>query len=192
MKPHSLLKLLALTFASSVIFIGCGDGTLLSKSDSTPNNAQVFNLTRVTQRVVRYDCKGEVTSDQQELQSAPREWVSLYPNKAENFYTLKVSNSAVHRIIEMGGYKFWLDAGNGELSMWVNNGINELDYSFNYCHKKAVDAHGNPTGECAHVPIPEESGKMYVNINYTEKVLDGTQEVHPTKEECKKPKGLSL
>ena len=185
MKPQLLLKKFFLATSSSLLFIGCGDGTLLSKSDSTPSNAQKFNLTRVTQRTVRYDCKGKVTSDQQELQSAPREWVSIYPNKAEDFWNLEVTNSARHRTLGVGDFKFWLDAGDGAFSMWVNNGINELDYNFTYCHKKAVDSHGKPTGECAHAPQAEENGKIYVDINYTEKVLDGELEVHPTPEECK-------
>ena len=119
---HLNLKL-ALVFVPLLVGVAtltaCGQATHLNTKDATIDSAQSFTLTKVSQRTQRFDCNGNLQSDQVEMVQMPVQEVSLSPNVAGTVYSLNVTDITNGHLAQMtaDNSKFYIDCGDGALSL---------------------------------------------------------------------------
>jgi hypothetical protein len=159
----------------------------LDKSATTPEQAAESAptvLTRQWQRVIRYDCNNQVTSDKMETVKSPIQNVSIKPFEYTNLYSSEfknLTNGSSPSTLNLTD--FVIDMAPSAFNMKVEEGINKIEYKFLYCDQTVVDAQGQTT--CAKAPDVRESGTFFLNISYVQQNLDGFLELKPSPEECK-------
>lgn len=164
-------------------------GQNLGKENDTPEKASVISLSRVNQRVIRYDCNGVVTSDRIEATRAPIQQVNIQPSTRTNLYSSDFDNLTLNTkagsIIDYT--TFTVDYSYGFLNMRVSSGINEIRYRFYYCDQKVTnyDQNGNPYETCAVTPVMREEGRTYIKVFYEETNSNEVSQVRPDPEYCK-------
>jgi hypothetical protein len=156
-----------------VMFLGlaaCGQQMAKDLPGQPGSRVNNVNLELDRQEVVHYDCTNNVTSDKVEMVSSPISLVTISPEDSRNVVSSTFLNTDTGSTAPMLANltTFWVDHGDGALSMHVNSGINLIKYAFYSC-----DQFDPKTGAClAHNTITEQ-GTVTMNINYTEKTLPG-------------------
>jgi hypothetical protein len=167
------------------------------KNDFNPrpiNTTKNIHIERQYQRVVRYNCQDQVTSDKVEtvksphggnVKIRPKVLDSLTQQPAYKGQWLKIEN---RQRCEGGTVTFddldrmvanlFVDMAPGVFSFQVQAGTNIIDYIFYIC--KELDA----KQECIS-KLVEEEGSLVLDVDYVEKNLQGIRQIHPTEEECK-------
>ncbi|WP_413288843.1 hypothetical protein [Bdellovibrio sp. HCB337] len=177
----TLLPLLLLTLAAC-------SGQNLNKEADTAEKASTISLSRVNQRVIRYDCQGAVTSDRVEATRAPVQNVNIQPRLQENLFNSDFDNLTLNTKAGciVGYTQFTVDYSYGWCNMRVGPGVNEIRYRFYYCDKKIThqDPNGNSYETCDGTPELREEGKTYINVFYEETNSNEVMEVRPTPESC--------
>lgn len=165
---------------------------VVDKNADNRQKATSFGLTRVFQRVIRFDCQNKVLSDQVETVGAPTQLISVEPNTRVNFEDSYFENKTLGTkpSCVVDKTQFQIDYSLGFCNMQVQTGVNEIQYRFYYCpeYKTKPDSHGNPTKYCAAPLEVREEGSFFIDVNYSEVHRDGTMEVHKTPEQCQPPK----
>jgi hypothetical protein len=173
-----------LLYAALGTLIAC-TGQYLDKTGD-PSKASVISLTRVSQRVIRYDCNGRMTSDMTETVGSPTQLVTIQPRTRTNLETSSFSNltmgTKANCIFDVGN--FYVDYYDGWCSMRVGSGKNEIRYSFTYCDQSTTryDGNGNPVQDCTSRSY--ETGTTWIDVSYSEDFRSGTQEIRPSAESC--------
>lgn len=175
-----------LLYATLGTLIACS-GRYLDKEDD-PSKASVVSLTRVYQRVIRYDCNGHTTSDMTETVQSPTQLMTIEPATRKNLETSSFKNltmgTKANCIFDVGN--FYVDYYDGWCSMRVGSGKNQIEYDFTYCEQSTTryDSNGNATQECIGVGRTHETGKTWIDVSYNEEHREGTQEIRPSAESC--------
>lgn len=177
-----------LLYATLGTLIACS-GEYLDKGGD-PSKASVIPLTRVFQRVIRYDCNGRVTSDMTETVGSPTQLVTIPPHTSENLESSSFSNitmgTKANCIFDVGS--FYVDYYDGACSMRVGAGKNEIRYDFTYCDQKTTryDSQGNAYQECAPTATrTHETGTSWIDVSYSEETRSGSLEIRPSAESCR-------
>lgn len=179
-----------LLYATLGTLIACS-GQYLDK-EGDPSKASVVSLTRVYQRVIRYDCNGHITSDKTETVASPTQLVTIQPRTRTKLETSSFKNltmgTKANCIFDMDN--FYVDYYDGWCSMRVGSGKNEISYDFTYCDESTTryDANGNPYQECVGAGRSHETGTSWIDVSYSEENRSGSQEVRPTPESCAQQK----
>ncbi len=156
--------------------------TPLDKRSTTPNTAEDYSLTRVTQHIVRYDCLGQIASDQVDTISDPKELVEIRPHESAglvsaNFRNLDTDSSP---ICVFGQTKFNINLSPTVCDMEVKEGLNEIVYAFSYCDQiEHTDIPG-----CRTEPEVRERGRLFIYVHYREELRE-TVLKYPSTEECR-------
>jgi hypothetical protein len=85
--------------------------------------------------------------------------------------------------ISNGMGRFTVDIAPTVFHIQVIPGLNEINYEFTYCYDVVYDSE-NQTTTCAHTPDVEQSGTMWIDVDYKEVTLEGTSHIHPSEETC--------
>lgn len=150
-------------------------GNVISPNATTPQTAQAVSLETQEQEVKRYDCNGNLTSDQLEVIQAPTELMAIQPTKANwtpsmiatsSFMDLQTGQSAP---LIIGGTTFTIDHGNGALNMEVKGGLNQINYTFSFTDGTT------------------EVGSRFINVSWDEKILSGFLTYRPDPTSCPLP-----
>lgn len=185
---HLNLKLMAIPlFVGLTMLTACGKGTALDTKDTTMDSAQTFTLTKISQRTQRFDCNDNLQSDQVETVQMPVQEVSISPSTPGTVYSFNVTDLTNGHIAQMtaNNTSLYIDCGDGALSLWVNQGINQLNYQFTTCDKFTTDpTTGQSTSVCADTPTTLDSGSFYINVSCVEQTLSGIRSIHPTADQC--------
>ncbi len=169
------------TFAILLILSGCEK---VSKTDhQTEGTALEETFVRNKKRVIRYNCKGDITSDKIETINSVSKQFSLKPNIKTNLWDFTAKNVTTNSTKG----KVWFDKGVFTLDLAptvfnikANEGMNEISWKFHYCND--VDTQNS---KCKHEPIIKESGTLFIHIRHEVVVLEGADEIRPTAEECR-------
>lgn len=165
--------------------VACSAGTSLNKDDNSAESAQAFDLERVWQRTLRYDCSGALASDKYETVQSATQMVNLPPKDSTHLYSRDVQNVATSDIVKTWiGDSFQINISPTVFDLQVNPGVNELRYSFSYCDEYKLDPQGIPTSECAVTPDVRESGSVFINVTYNQTYVDKPVEIHPDPKDC--------
>lgn len=171
------LKKVFISLATTTLFSACGAQNLSKNDPANPNDV---HLEKHYQRVIRYNCQGQVTSDKVEVVKKSNQWVKVQPDAG---FTVKGSEfrnrTSGDRADLITDYTtFQVKYTNGDLGMRVYYGFNTVDYKFQSCTQ-------NPDGTCkAGTQYDAETGSVYLNVTYTEKTLSGYSEI---REACPTP-----
>lgn len=166
----TVTKVIALTGA--VWILSACTGQNIPQDATTPDKAASVSLELDKKHVRRYDCDGNLVSDQIETVSSPTALMNLHPTRptsvsysisGSSFTDLETSSSPA---MITDNVEFWIDHGNGALGMHVITGMNEIQYRFSF-------SDGNV-----------ETGSRFIRVNYTEKLLPGIDEDRPSPESC--------
>lgn len=163
-------------------------GAELDKNATSPQKAETYQLVRDWKRVTRYNCAGEVTSDQIETVRSPNKFMTIQPKSYQGLYSARFVNLTNHSQagVVSGNNSFTMDMAPSWLNMQVEEGLNVIQYEFYDCDEFKKDPTTNePTRECKHAPELRESGYLYLRIQYIQNWLDGQDVVKPSDEECK-------
>lgn len=173
MKNVNVVVNLGLVLSSAFLLTGCG----AAKLDKNSKNS--LGIEREYQRIVRRDCNDNVISDKVETVKSPTAWVEIEPADRYRVWSSSfrnvTTNSSAAWIVEYS--KFQVDYSSGALNMNVQLGDNSINYKFYECVDIAppTTADGAPT---CRVPLRViEEGFLALHINYSEKYLDGYQEI---------------
>jgi hypothetical protein len=169
---------LALTGACACSSIGIGFGGSESACVVPPqeNGDYEVELVREFARVKRYACDGTLSSDKIEEVSEPSKWISIIADDgflvdhALIEHTRRRSDSGMLSY-SSSGVSFYIHKSDTWLGIQVDEGDNEFDYTL-------YDAEGEK----------RQSGRIHVNVDYSERRLEETREVHPTPESCVEPR----
>lgn len=181
---HLVLKVL---FLSGMLMTSACAPEELNKENSSPDKAAKITLVEEQQRVLRYNCLGQVTSDKIETVKAPTKFVSIRADKEENLYSLQVRNRSMRSYagLVVNGNGFTIDYNPGLLNLEVDQGLNEISYEFHYCYKLSVP--NDPRSTCLDTPRIEESGSIFLDITFNLVDLPGFLELRSTETECRSP-----
>jgi hypothetical protein len=153
--------------ATLLVLLACS-GQNLSDTGTT-----TINLEQDLQEVVTTDCNNNVVSDQIQTVAAPTQLVTISPKNSANIANSNFENtttwSTAPWIINYNS--FYVDYGDGVLTMHVVSGINTISYTFYNCDQ------WNSSGTCTDASTLEEQGTLAINVNYVEKTLPGVQYV---------------
>lgn len=137
------------------------------------------NFYRKKQMVTRYDCNGHVTSTKLETvdSNLTATLTAHYANRKKawsySVYNRRTKNS--------GGKKskgeFTVAHSPTIFYMHVKNGINDIEYVYNKC-TSIVGL--NCVGEI----VVEKEGMLQVDVQYSEEILPGNRDIHPTPGSC--------
>ena len=155
--------------ATMALASGCSP-ELIGTDANSLETAKEMQLTRKTQRVVRYNCNDSIFSDKIETVNSPKRSIQLVPVNTRveivsSSFQNKTNNNGPGAITNHTGIT--IDIASATFTMKVEPGINEIEYTFGYIDGSA------------------EEGSRFLNINYVEEHLDEKREVKPTAEECK-------
>jgi hypothetical protein len=158
----------------------CACGMELRKN----GDVNAIHLTRVFAPVDRYDCEGELVSSRTEEVESPSAWVRIEAD--DDFAPLvhaTVRNQSLRPDNNQGmlsygrtSVSFQVHASNTWLAYQVKTGLNEFEYAF-YEHVSTPGA----TLE------PYETGKVVLDITYSERTDTEKRVLRPTVEECEVP-----
>lgn len=172
-KIAKLLPLLGVAGALSAC-----TGTTIPQDATTPDKAAPVTLELEKQEVRRYDCNGNLLTDQVESVNSGTnsKLMNLEPNRptsvsyqisGSSFTDAETSSSAP---MILGDHThFYIDHGDGALGMHVVTGINQILYRFSFSDGAS------------------ENGSRYINVVYSEKLIPGIMDVHPTPDQCMQP-----
>ncbi|MBT4762614.1 MAG: hypothetical protein HOO06_13020 [Bdellovibrionaceae bacterium] len=132
-------------------------------------NPKPIQLTRKTQRVIRFNCDGKIESDQVETVSSPKRRVEIVPRDTAktvvgSSFGNRTNNASAGAVY--GHTEFTVDMANAFFTMRVNEGINEIDYQFIFSD-----------GET-------EIGSRFLDITYAEEFIPEVYENIPSEESC--------
>ncbi len=179
-----MVKLFTSLGASLLIGLTACSPNNLNKSDNSPGMAKDYLITRQFQRVVRYNCTGQLISDKVETVSPPNIYVQTAPQNGYHLdhadYLNLTTNSRPGCITSQT--QFSIDTSPTACNMQVVVGLNQIKYDFYYCDSYITQPNGS--ANCSAPLKVGESGQLYINIKYQEKSLDGMTEVKPTSNEC--------
>ena len=184
-------KLTLLSLTSLMLSLIACHSEDISKDSYTYEAASTYYLERAFQRVVRYDCSGDIVSDQIETVKSPRKSVRISPHQWDNLYSTKFKNvtlgSPAGAVV--GRDTFTIDMAEAVFTMRVREGMNEISYEFYYCEQEVEDdsIEGKST-RCAHDPELREAGTVFINVSYFETYRRGSIESRPSEASCKKEK----
>lgn len=169
----SVIVSLGLVLSGVFLFTGCGAARL------DKNSANSLGIEREYQRIVRRDCNNNVISDKIETVKSPTGWVEIEPAYRPRVWSSSfrnvTTNSSAAWIVEHS--KFQVDYSSGALNMHVQLGDNSINYKFYECVDIAPPSNPNESPTCrAPLRIIEE-GFLALHINYSEKYLDGHQDI---------------
>jgi len=177
-----------LRWGALLFLIACTSQNI-NKNADTVDQASVVSLTRVFQRVVRYDCNGAVSSDQIETVQSPVDTITINPKTSDKLYSSTFDNLTLNTSPNciVGYNEFNVDYSEGWCNMRVASGNNQIRYRFYYCDQIVTkyDSQGNPYTVCATDPILGEEGTTWINVSYSESTLPDTLSVHPDPDTCK-------
>lgn len=165
------------------IFSACAKNEI-NKDDNTVNGAKTYHLEEIRQRVIRYNCKNEVTTDRTETTRAPTLRMSIQPNSFENLYGSSFENKTLNTIAGSitNHTDFTIDLNPGALNLEVQEGINQISYQFSYCSQLLPPPNDI---QCAVTPDIRETGSVFINVTYGLTNLNETLEIRPTPDQCK-------
>jgi hypothetical protein len=176
-----------LLFALLALSVSACSRKELNKDDDTVNEAKTYYLLEQRQRVIRYNCQDQITSDKIETTKAPIDYVSIKPNSYKNLYGSSFDNLTMgtHAGSTIDYTDFTIDINPGFLNLEVAIGTNEISYKFYYCSQFLP-----PPKEtlCAVQPEIRESGSVFINVVYESIELPGQSVIKPTPESCLPPK----
>ncbi len=155
----------------------------LSKTDyASESNPYKETLIRKQQRVIRYNCKGEIRSDKIETINSVSRIYTLEPKETKNLYDFdavnKTTNSKAGRLGAFNQGIFTLDLAPTIFNIKAIEGVNEIAWSFYYCSKLNSDK------RCIGNPELKESGTLYIEFKQEVQFINEISEIRPTKEEC--------
>lgn len=156
----------------------------VSKTEHTSEGSALEEVfIRKHQRVVRYDCKGKVTSDKTETINSVSKSFTLNPKTKKNLYDFhahnKTTNSSAGHVGMLKEGVFTLDLAPTVFNIKANEGMNHIEWKFTYCDSPKQD------GTCAVAPVAKESGDLYIHIREDVLNVEGIQEIRPTADQCK-------
>ena len=163
------------------LFVGCEN---VSKTEhASEGSALEQTFIRRQKRVVRCNCKGDVTSDKIETINGVNKTFTVKPKSKTNLHSFDVTNESTK---SNGGWLglfregvFTLDLASTVFYMKANEGLNKLNWAFKYCLKC------NPDGTCAEVLSTKESGTLFIHISEEKVFEEGKDEIKPAPESCK-------
>lgn len=168
---NNTFKLTAIVLLGALLS-ACSGQDIPEDADS-PENAFGVSLTRVYQRIIRYDCDNNVTSDRIEEIDGPDKMMEIKPVTGSeasiddpDFYNVTTGDGPG---VIIDNTKFAIDYDGLWSRMEVTDGINRIDYKFRYYNGDV------------------EEGSRYINVSYSEYVKDGYQEYRPHESECTEP-----
>lgn len=172
-------KLLLVTFL--VILSSCEN---VSKTDfASAESPFKETIVRKKQRVIRYNCKGEIQSDKVESLNGLWKIYTIEPKVKTNLFDfVAVNKTTGSKAGRLGVFKtgvFTLDLAPTLFNINAVEGLNVIDWSFHYC-SKPIENHG-----CSVKTEVKESGTFYIDIKYEVEFINEIDEVRPSKEECK-------
>jgi hypothetical protein len=162
---------------ASLALVACDD--VHPDDHQSPSEAKIINMVREFQRVKRYDCKDNLISDKVTTVKSPTKTITIRPKSYKNLFSSNFKNETNGA----GSGSVWgydtitLDMANAWLTMQVVSGINEIAYQFKNCD------HSIEQGEVCN-SFQVEEGSMFINVNYSEVLLEGFREYRPSEEEC--------
>ena len=181
---------LSLALSCSAIAIAACSPNNLDKSDTSIASAKSYTITRQFQRVVRYNCGGQVTSDKTETVAPPNIYVQISPQNGYHLdhsaYLNLTTGSSPGCIVSQT--QFSIDTSPTACNMQVNPGLNQIQYSFYYCDGYTQQTDGNQI--CTTPLHIDETGKIYINVVYQEETLNGSSEVKPDPTQCQQSKPM--
>ena len=182
-------KYIVLILAMSFLF-SCEHDDIDQDANSRENPLNI-TIVRKQQRTLRYDCNGTLTTDRFEtLNSVTRRYI-ITPKVVENVFSFSATNGRTTRgALSNSSGTFSIDMSPTIFNLRVYPGLNSIDYSFKYCQQVVREETTNANGStisnttCAHKPNIEESGTLYININYSREVIPGVREFRNSQAAC--------
>ena len=170
-----------LLLISLVLFVACEN---VSKTDHTTEGSALEEVfIRERQRVVRYDCRGKVTSDKIETINSVSKSFSLNPKTKKNLYDFhahnKTTDSSAGHVGLLKEGVFTLDLAPTLFNIKANEGLNHIEWNFTYCDSLKQDR------TCAVAPVAKESGDLFIHIRQDVVNIEGIQEIRPSADQCK-------
>lgn len=155
----------------------------LDKDNDSVDKAQTYHLLEKRQRVIRYNCQNQVTSDKIESVKTPIEHLSIKPQAgllpySSSFYNATLGTYAGSIVNHTD---FTIDLNPGTLNMQVLIGINQINYKFYECAQLLPAPN---EGQCAVAPELRESGSLFINVSYENIDLPGETLIKPSAEQC--------
>ena len=173
---------ISLLLVSCLFLVNCSSENI-DKDFDTPSNSKDIHLSRTLQRVVTYDCDGDVVSDQLATTDSPTKRVDIQPDSRFNIYHANYYNRTTGDTMRYDhNFHFYIDLSPSIFNMHVQRGINEIYYEFLYCDDYYTSVDG--VRSCAHTPYVGESGSVFIDVRYTEYVNPGTRYSHPSRDSC--------
>jgi len=171
-----------------ILLAGC-TAQVIDKNAQSQEEASLIPLTRVFQRVIRFDCAGNVQSDQIETTQSPTATIKISPVSRKDIYSSDFENLTLNTqascIVDHS--EFNLDYSYGACNMRVASGTNQIRYRFYYCPQWATkyDSQGKAYQACVGTLELREEGITWVRVTYEEINKTETLEYHPSAESCR-------
>jgi hypothetical protein len=174
-KNFNLIPLLLIS-----LMFGCKS---VSKDDhQNEESALQETIIRRHKRVIRYNCKDEITSDKIETIRAVSKKFSIDPASSKIPWGFSATNETTRSTqgsVWFGKGVFTLDLAPTLFNIKANEGLNKISWSFSYCDKK--DEEGK---NCLYTPEVRETGVLFINIKQETVFEEGVEEIRPTGEAC--------
>jgi hypothetical protein len=159
---------------------------VVDPENTTANDPLNITLTRKNQHTIRYNCAGEVVSDRIETRNNVKKSFKIKAEERSDLWGFSAINRETgdsRGRISNGMGRFTVDIAPTVFHIQVIPGLNEINYEFTYCYDVVYDSE-NQTTTCAHTPDVEQSGTMWIDVDYKEVTLEGTSHIHPSEETC--------
>ena len=143
------------------------------------------DMVRQLQLVKRFNCDGELTSEQVETIAPLSFGLMIKAEDSRNLWEFRAHGGS-------GDYKgtLWRDYGQVTLdysptvfNIRVRQGLNEIKYQFGYCDDVRIDPVSS-RNYCANEVSYSNEKSHWVYINYEVRNLTGVKEIHPSTESC--------
>lgn len=177
-------------FSISILLFSCG-GQLIDKDENNENNPESVDLVRKKQRTLRYNCSGELVSNEIETINHVSKRMEVHPDDDDDLWGFSATirgNTKGH--LEGSKGIFTIDIAPTVFNLRVYEGLNEVEYKFNYCDDVRVrtitDDDGNESKEtyCASSVYIGEEGKVYLQVTETVEMIPGEREIRRTGSSC--------
>ena len=182
MKTTKLLK--TILFSSTLSSCGVlwdatmGSDAKIKSAEYTPSRTQAVHLIRQHQRVLRYDCYHNLTSDKVEEVRTANALITLEPSvKDPKAYRSEFYNQRTKSPDKFGWgtSTFYVDISEkAALAMGVDPGENVIEYRFYECLDWGYDKNANKV--CTSERLFDQ-GTWSLDITYTEETLEGSQDI---------------